>query len=232
VPFPCPGHNGQPGAAAQPTAARPRHLRRRAGPCPRPGPGLAGAAAAAAAAQPRARAPADRAGQARAGRDTLELERSPEQIAAHLRQAYPDRPAWHLCHETIYQALYHGGKSGLSRTLTTKLRTVRLLSRRRRSPVPRTPPIVAPARLIDERPIVVERRSRVGDWEGDLIVGRMSRSGDLHLGRLLHRPSTVGPRVSGLAGAGQPIPEWPARRRRRYSRGRGGGSARVLNSPI
>jgi hypothetical protein len=80
-------------------------------------------------------------------------------------------------------------------------------------------------------PIVVERRSRVGDWEGDLIVGRMSRSGDLHLGRLLHRPSAVGPRVSGLAGAGQPIPEWPARRRRRYSRGRGG-SARVLNSPI
>ena len=33
--------------------------------------------------------------------DKLELEWSPEQIAAHLRQAYPDRPAWHLCHETI-----------------------------------------------------------------------------------------------------------------------------------
>jgi IS30 family transposase len=43
--------------------------------------------------------------QARAGQDTLELEWSPEQIAAHLRQADPDRPAWHLCHETIYRAL-------------------------------------------------------------------------------------------------------------------------------
>jgi IS30 family transposase len=45
----------------------------------------------------------------------LEREWSPEQIAAHLRSAWPDRPSWHVCHETIYQALYHGGKGGLSR---------------------------------------------------------------------------------------------------------------------
>ena len=31
---------------------------------------------------------------------------------------YPDRPAWHLCHETIYQPLYHGGRGGLNRQLT------------------------------------------------------------------------------------------------------------------
>ncbi|MEJ8652799.1 helix-turn-helix domain-containing protein [Streptomyces sp. MS1.AVA.3] len=48
----------------------------------------------------------------------LELEWSPERIAAHLRRPWPDRPEWHLCHETIYQALYQGGKGGLSRTLT------------------------------------------------------------------------------------------------------------------
>jgi len=42
--------------------------------------------------------------------DKLREEWSPAQIAAHLRETYPDRPAWHLCHETIYQALYHGGK--------------------------------------------------------------------------------------------------------------------------
>jgi transposase, IS30 family len=40
--------------------------------------------------------------------DKLELEWSPEQIAAHLREAFPDRPLWHVCHETIYQALYRG----------------------------------------------------------------------------------------------------------------------------
>ena len=43
--------------------------------------------------------------------DLLEEEWSPAQIAAHLRETYPDRPTWHLCHETIYQALYHGEKA-------------------------------------------------------------------------------------------------------------------------
>ena len=37
--------------------------------------------------------------------DKLKEEWSPAQIAAHLRETYPDRPEWHLCHETIYQAL-------------------------------------------------------------------------------------------------------------------------------
>ena len=108
--------------------------------------------------------------------DKLREEWSPAQIAAHLREAHPDRPAWHLCHETIYQALYHGGKGGLSRTLTKKLRTGRPLRRRRRSLVARTPRFVAAGRLIDERPVVVEQRSRLGDWGGDRIVGQRSRS--------------------------------------------------------
>jgi len=83
---------------------------------------------------------------------------------------------WRLCHETIYQGLYHGGKGGLSRTLNTKLRTGRLLRKRRRHPVARSPRFLAAGKLIDQRPVVVEHRTRIGDWEGDLIVGRMSRS--------------------------------------------------------
>ena len=62
----------------------------------------------------------------------LELEWSPEQVANHLRTAFPGRPSWHVCHETIYQAIYHGGKGGLSRTLTKKLRTGRPMRKRRR----------------------------------------------------------------------------------------------------
>ncbi len=64
--------------------------------------------------------------------DKLELEWSPEQIAQHLRDAFPDRVDWHVCHETIYQAIYNGGKGGLSRTLTRRLRTGRPLRKRRR----------------------------------------------------------------------------------------------------
>ena len=65
-------------------------------------------------------------------RSKLELGWSPEQIAAHLRLDYPDQPGWHVCHETIDQALYHGGKGGLSRSLTRRLRTGRPLRKRRR----------------------------------------------------------------------------------------------------
>ncbi len=77
--------------------------------------------------------------------DKLKEELSPAQIAAHLHETYPDRPAWHLCHETIYQPLCHGEKSGLSRTLTKKLRTGLPLRKRRRNPMARTPRFIAPA---------------------------------------------------------------------------------------
>lgn len=102
----------------------------------------------------------------------LELEWSPEQIAAWLRTEYPERRSWHVCHETIYQALYNGAKGGLSRQLTKKLRTGRPLRKRRRRAHERTPRFVAPALLIDHRPVEAAERSRVGDWEGDLITGR------------------------------------------------------------
>jgi IS30 family transposase len=102
----------------------------------------------------------------------LELEWSPEQIAAWLRTEYPDRPRWHVCHETIYQALYNGATGGLSRQLTKKLRTGRPLRKRRRRTHERKPRFIAPALLIDHRPAAVDERGRVGDWEGDLITGR------------------------------------------------------------
>ncbi|MFB7733595.1 transposase [Streptomyces sp. NPDC056112] len=84
----------------------------------------------------------------------LDQEWSPEQIAAHLRCRRPDHPERerHLCHESIYRALYQGAKSGLSRTLTRKLRTGRPLRKQRRRPDQRMPRFVAPAVLIDHRP--------------------------------------------------------------------------------
>jgi IS30 family transposase len=65
--------------------------------------------------------------------ERLELQWSPEQIAAWLRSTFPQQPKWHVCHETIYQGLYYGGQHGLSRQLTKNLRTGRALRRRRRS---------------------------------------------------------------------------------------------------
>lgn len=140
----------------------------------------------------------ERAGRCRPGRlaidaelravvqDKLELEWSPEQISAWLRSNYPERPTWQLCHETIYQALYSGSRGGLSRSLTKRLRTGRPLRKRRRRSQERTPRFAAPGRLINQRPAAVECRSRLGDWEGDLITGRNNRSA---IGTLVERRS-------------------------------------------
>ncbi|MGW6909686.1 IS30 family transposase [Streptomyces sp. NPDC054940] len=106
----------------------------------------------------------------------LDSEWSPEQIAAHLRARWPDQPERHLCHETIYRALYQGAKGGLSRTLTRKLRTGRPLRKKRSRPDQRTPRFVAPAALIDSKPPIIELRERLSDWEGDLVVGVRSQS--------------------------------------------------------
>lgn len=105
----------------------------------------------------RARARGARPGRARLASDSdlralvqgkLELEWSPEQIAAHLREAFPDRPGWHLCHETIYQALYRGARGGFSRRLTQRLRTGRPLRKRRRHPDERRTRYVVPHRAL------------------------------------------------------------------------------------
>ncbi|GCE02601.1 IS30 family transposase [Embleya hyalina] len=109
----------------------------------------------------------------------LDQDWSPEQIAAHLRCLWPDRPdrpERHLCHETIYRSLYQGVRGGLSRTLTKRLRTGRPLRKRRRRSDQRAARFILPPVLIDHRPPVVRLRTRLGDWEGDLIVGPLSRS--------------------------------------------------------
>jgi len=95
----------------------------------------------------------------------LEVEWSPAQIAVWLRVEFPDRRRWHVSHETIYQALYHCGKGGLSRQLTQRLRTGRPLRKRRRRADQRRCRFVAPARLIEHRPPAAHERTRVGDWE-------------------------------------------------------------------
>src|SRR5204863_4522750 len=108
--------------------------------------------------------------------EKLHVEWSPEQISAWLRLEHPDRPTWHLCHETIYQAVYNPARGGLSRAITRKLRTGRPLRKRRRRPDTRDVRFVVPSKLIVHRPAVVTARLRIGDWDGDLILGRGNRS--------------------------------------------------------
>ena len=106
-------------------------------------------------------------------RRLLELEWSPEQITTRLKvEGYPS-----VSHETIYLHIYRDKQEG--GMLYTKLRRRHRYRKRmhkyhcRKGWDTRRP--------IAERPAVVDERSRIGDWEGDTIVGRNQKGGILSL---------------------------------------------------
>ena len=116
----------------------------------------------------------------------LEENHSPQQIAARLRDDFPNDLEMRVSHETIYQALYVQGRGGLRRELTAHLRTGRVLRKPRRRDGER---LSRPARIagmvnISERPAEVADRAVPGHWEGDLIIGKDSGSA---IGTLVER---------------------------------------------
>jgi IS30 family transposase len=114
----------------------------------------------------------------------LELRWSPEQISRALPNAFPDRPEMHVVHETIYQALYVQGRGELRRELTRALRTGRAMRKPRAQADRRQSRAVKGMVNISERPAEVTDRAVPGHWEGDLIIGKDSKSA---IGTLVER---------------------------------------------
>ena len=99
---------------------------------------------------------------------------SPEEIARRLRIEFPTDPMMWVSHETIYQALFVQGRGELRRELARCLRTGRAARRprgRRENPG-RIPDMV----MISDRPAEAADRAVPGHWEGDLIMGKNSKS--------------------------------------------------------
>ena len=129
---------------------------------------------------------------------------SPQQISRHLRRQFPDEPTMHLCHESIYQAVYQPGSvllrlSKLAPYRRSPLRTGRDHRRAHQRVERRRPRFEQPMLTIHQRPFQPEDRSEVGHWEGDLIIGKEQRSaiGTLverktRVVRLLHLPQRYG----------------------------------------
>ena len=94
----------------------------------------------------------------------LEKEWSPEQVSGRLISQHGIK----ISHEWIYQYILANKEAGGS--LYKHLRCQKRNRRRygsyeRRGSLPNR-------RSIDERPVIVEERSRIGDWEGDTIIGK------------------------------------------------------------
>jgi transposase, IS30 family len=88
---------------------------------------------------------------------------SPEQIAGYLK-----RHGININHETIYQYIWQDKKQGgtLHRYLRRKGKKYQKRSGKYSSRG------LIPGRVdIEERPRIVETKSRIGDWEGDTVVG-------------------------------------------------------------
>jgi IS30 family transposase len=109
----------------------------------------------------------------RAVEQQLGADWSPQQIAAWLVSTYPDEPAMHVSHETIYRALYVQARGAFKRTLIAHLRRRHSVRR------PRAAAHAArgPGQLVDiisiaERPPAADSRAVPGHWEGDLLMGK------------------------------------------------------------
>ena len=104
----------------------------------------------------------------------LRRDWSPEQIAGRLRRDHgPDR-RMRISHETIYQWIYRDAED--DGTLFDHLR--RRHRRRRKQGRYGAGRGLIPGRVsIAERPAIVQRRARFGDWEGDTLEGARSKGG-------------------------------------------------------
>ena len=107
---------------------------------------------------------------------------SPQQIAARLVRDHPNDPEMRVSHETIYQSLFVQGRGALRQELTRCLRS----GRAQRRPHGRVPGMgqLKDMVLISDRPAEIEDRAVPGHWEGDLILGKQSRSA---IGTLVER---------------------------------------------
>ena len=111
---------------------------------------------------------------------------SPEQIAGWLRVTYPDVPAMHVSHETIYRSLFVQSRGVLKKALLQHLRRCRMMRRSQRATNrgQRRGEIVD-AVSIRDRPATAEDRALPGHWEGDLLAGRNNS----HVATLVERRS-------------------------------------------
>ena len=96
--------------------------------------------------------------------ELLRRKWSPEQVSGHLERTRELA----ISHETIYRHVWRDLKGG--GTLHTHLRCARKPCRKRYGRHDSRGRL-AGKRMIGERPAVVERRSRTGDWEIDTVLG-------------------------------------------------------------
>lgn len=116
----------------------------------------------------------------------LQLDWAPQQIAGWLKLQFPDEPALHISHETIYKTLFVQARGALKRELISHLRSRRTMRRGKTATTAgQTRGQIIDAVSIRERPAEIEDRAIPGHWEGDLVSGARNT----HIATLVERSS-------------------------------------------
>ena len=120
--------------------------------------------------------------------DHLRRGWSPEQISIRLPHEFTHDRRMRIATESVYQEVYrrvHRGGNGAVKRGAIDLRPylARRHKRRAKKGFRKAQKAERDASLpsIEQRPSVVERRSRIGDWEDDTLVSRQCRSTRLSL---------------------------------------------------
>lgn len=103
----------------------------------------------------------------------LSQQWSPDQIGHRQEEQFPKQPERHVSTSTIYRWIEQSGP--LKSHWKKQLR-----QRGRARWMPRKPP-KRPGQPLRDRPPIVERRGRLGDFEGDLVLGATGTGGALTL---------------------------------------------------
>jgi IS30 family transposase len=100
---------------------------------------------------------------------------SPEQISGRLQHEHPDDPQRRVCANTIY--------GWIDTHSTLREHWKQQLRRRGRRPTRRRNPAAERRAYagLAQRPPIANQRGRLGDWEGDLVLGRPGSGGLLTL---------------------------------------------------
>jgi IS30 family transposase len=129
--------------------------------------------------------------------EMLDQNHSPKQVAGRLVVDYPDDLEMRMSHETVYRSIYVQAAGELRRDLKTCLRTGRAVRKPRRRTDGRTGSKIVDMVMIGDRPVPTDSEDRplIGIWQGDLIIGKDSKSAigtlvDSRTGflKLLHLP--------------------------------------------
>lgn len=102
----------------------------------------------------------------------LELDWSPQQIAAWLRREHPHEPGMWVSHETIYRAVYLPASRNLPKSTYQRLRSGRTMRRPRLVKRSHGRGHLRDMVSIHHRPATVTDRLEPGHWEGDLVMGK------------------------------------------------------------